>query len=232
MIQPNGTVIVPMAIIDLQTFQVGSMASFRSTDGGMSWSAATFIATVSFHTHAAGMRGDPIPSAGVDASGKVYLVWSDCSFEAGCSANDLVISTTSDGLTWSPVQRLSIDAMGSGVDHFIPGLATDGLTWGATAHLALVYYYFPSANCDINTCQLDVGFVTSSNGGTSWSPVKRLAGPMTIAWLSGSDGGPFVGDYSAVAFFCHSPLPVFAVAAAPTPSGLLQQAMFAVPAGS
>lgn len=230
LVQPNGAVIVPMATIDLGTLLINGIVSFRSTDGGQSWGAATSVTTVSFHTHAAGMRGDPIPVGGMDHMGKIYLIWADCRFEAGCSANDLVLSTTTNGLNWTPVQRIPIDPAGSGVDHFLPGVGIDPSTSGNSANLALVYYYFSSANCDVNTCQLDTGFLTSSNGGSSWSARQQLAGPMQIGWLSGSDAGPFVGDYMAVAYYLHRPLPIFAVASPPLPSGLLQQAMFAVPA--
>ena len=48
-----------------------------------------------------------------------------------------------DGVDWSPVSRIPIDAVGSGVDHFIPGLAVDPATSGASAHLALTYYFYP-----------------------------------------------------------------------------------------
>jgi len=36
---------------------------------------------------------------------------------------DKFVSTSSDGTTWSAVRRIPIDALGSGVDHFLPGLA-------------------------------------------------------------------------------------------------------------
>jgi hypothetical protein len=33
------------------------------------------------------------------------------------------MSTSADGVTWSALRRIPIDPVGSGVDHFIPGLA-------------------------------------------------------------------------------------------------------------
>ena len=76
-------------------------------------------------------RGTLFPSAEVDRDGKVYVAWEDCPFRAGCSANDIVLSTTSDGLTWSPVSRIPIDPVDSGADHFIPGLAVDPRSGGS-----------------------------------------------------------------------------------------------------
>src|SRR5205823_2594199 len=103
---------------------------------------------------AGGMRTSPLPSAEVDASGKVYVVWQDCRFRAGCSSNDIVISSSSDGKTWSAVSRIPIDTTTSTVDHFIPGIAVDPSTSGSTAHLGLSYYYFPVSNCTTSTCAL------------------------------------------------------------------------------
>src|SRR6266480_4031050 len=37
-------------------------------------------------------------SAGIDGSGKVYLVWVDCRFEPLCHGNDLAMTTSTDGV--------------------------------------------------------------------------------------------------------------------------------------
>jgi hypothetical protein len=82
----------------------------------------------------------------------VYVVWQDCRFEPHCasiygSANDIVMSTSTDGLSWSAVERIPIDPVGSGVHHIIPGIGVDKHTSGSNAHLALTFYYFPVAGC-------------------------------------------------------------------------------------
>jgi len=71
-----------------------------------------------------------------------------------------VMTTTTDGVSWTPVVRIPTDPLNSGVDHFIPGLAVDPNTGGSSAHLALTYYYFPAASSD-----LYVGFSSSLDGG-------------------------------------------------------------------
>ena len=68
------------------------------------------------------------------------------------------MTTTTDGIVWSPVTRIPIDPTNSGVDHFIPGIAADRLTFGGNAHLALAYYYYPVSSCTEATCELTVGF--------------------------------------------------------------------------
>ena len=114
--------------------------SFSSTDGGGSWGASVQIATVSDRAPAGGLRSDALPSAQVDAAGNVYVIWQDCRFRASCSSNDLVMSTTADGATWTAPARIPIDSTASTVDHFIPGLGVDPNTSGTSAHLALTYY--------------------------------------------------------------------------------------------
>ncbi len=230
LVQPNGTVIVPYA----------GIRAFTSTNGGTSWSSSVLVSTGGYHQPNGGLRASPrLPSAAIDASGKVYVVWADCRFESGCSANDLVMSTSTDGVNWSAVTRIPIDPVGSGVDHFIPGLAVDRATSGSQAHLALAYYYYPATNCSTSTCQLDVGFISSTNGGNNWSAQTQLAGPMTLTWLASTTLGYMVGDYISTSFSGEcSPCktaggkayPVFAVATAPSGS-TLNEAMFTVPGG-
>lgn len=195
LVQPNGTVIVP---IDngIET----AIGSVVSTNGGVSYKGVFLISSISFHTVAGNLRSGPLPSAEIDGAGTVYVVWQDCRFESGCTANDIVMSTSTNGMSWSAVTRVPIDAVGSGVDHFIPGLAVDKSTSGSSAHLGLTYYFYPSASCSTSTCQLDVGFISSTNGGSSWGAPTMLAGPMTLTSLPLTTQGYMVGDYISTSF--------------------------------
>jgi hypothetical protein len=217
LVQPGGTVIVPAA----NAFE-GGIIAFRSTNGGASWSSTTTVAGIVDHGVAGSMRGGPLPSAEIDASGKVYVVWQDCRFEASCAANDIVMSTSTDGVSWSAVQLIPINSTGSGIDHFIPGLAVDSATSGGAVHLGLTYYFYSSANCTADgsggmpACQLLVGFVSSSDGGAHWTAPAVLAGPMTVTWLPLTSQGYMVGDYMSASFANATAHPLFAVAQAPT----------------
>ncbi|MBI3977225.1 MAG: exo-alpha-sialidase [Chloroflexi bacterium] len=224
-VQPNGTVIVPIA----NAFETAILA-FRSTDGGESWSRTTLVAQVVDHRVAGGLRTGPLPSAEVDAAGTVYVVWQDCRFRRGCRSNDIVMSTTTDGLTWSPVTRIPIDRQNSGVDHFIPGLAVDPATSGSTAHLALTYYYYPNARCSTSTCRLSVGYVSSLDGGVSWSQPVQLGESMSLSWLANTSQGYMVGDYISTSFVGGSPWSVVALANAPS-GGFFDEAMHAPASG-
>lgn len=195
LVQPNGTVIVPLADAFESSIQV-----FASRNGGGSWTRTRRIASISHHTVAGGLREGPLPSAEIDGSGKIYVVWADCRFETSCSANDIVMTTSTDGRTWTPVARIPIDPVGSNVDHFLPGIAVNPTTSGATAHLALTYYYYPAANCTFSTCQLTVGFISSTDGGATWGGKQTVGGPMSLNDIANTTQGRMVGDYISTSY--------------------------------
>jgi hypothetical protein len=213
LVQANGAVIVPFLA---DAFDI---ESFSSTDGGATWSAPVVVASVNAHVVAGGLRSDALPSAAMDAGGNVYVVWQDCSFRAGCpsnslASNDLVMSTSADGVTWTAPARIPIDPTTSTVDHFIPGLGIDPPTSGITAHLGLTYYYYPQTNCTATTCALYVGFISSLDGGNTWSAPTPIAGPMSLSWLPSTFSGQMVADYVATSFAGGKAYGVFAVAKA------------------
>ena len=193
-VQPDGTVVVPFESLR------GTIASFSSTDGGETWSSQVPISKISFHPNSGGLRTSPLPSAEVDGAGKVYVAWEDCRFEPRCSANDIVLSSSADGLSWSPVSRVPLDEVGSGVDHFIPGLAVDPATSGAGAHLGLTYYYYPDAACTPDDCELRAGFASSPDAGANWSGPTELAGSMALSDIADTSQGTMVGDYISTSF--------------------------------
>lgn len=224
-VQPNGTVIVPA-----DNANETSLLAFRSTNGGASWSSTTTVTSIKSHTDAGGIRSGPLPSAEIDASGKVYVAWADCRFRTGCKANDIVYSTSTNGTTWTAVTRVPIDATNSGVDHFLPGLGVDHTTSGSTAKLGLSYYFYPSTSCSASTCQLDVGFISSPNGGSSWTTATQLAGPMSLSWLPSTTQGVMVGDYFSTSYASGAARPAFEVALAPS-GGVFNQATYTSSAG-
>src|SRR5207302_11365136 len=71
-VQPNGTVIVPINNANETT-----VGAFRSTNGGASWTDVTTITTVRHHTEAGNLRSGALPTAEVDGAGNVFVAWSD-----------------------------------------------------------------------------------------------------------------------------------------------------------
>jgi hypothetical protein len=205
----------------------GKEAAFESTDGGATWSQATTIASIAFAAVAGPLRTSPLPSAEIDGGGTVYVAWEDCRFRAKCSSNDIVFSSSSDGVNWSAVTRVPIDSVTSGADHFIPGLGVDKATSGAGAHLALTYYYYPDATC-AGGCQLDTGYISSPDGGKHWGAATQLAGPMSLSQIANTSQGRMVGDYISTSFNSSGlAAPVFAVGLAPHGKQAFNEAMYA-----
>jgi hypothetical protein len=216
-VQPNGTVVVP-----IDNGNETALGSTVSTNGGVSYSAITTITTIKDHTVAGNLRTSSLPSAEVDGAGKVYVVWQDCRFRRGCKSNDIVMTTSTNGTTWTPIVRVPIGTTNDKQDNFIPGIAVDKSTSGGSAHVAVTFYFYPTAACGGThqpACQLDVGFVSSTTGGTSWGSFTQLAGPMTLSWLPNTTQGRMVGDYISTSFAGGLAHGLFAVANAPTAGG-------------
>ena len=208
-VRPDGTVIVP-----IDNANETAVGAFNSTNGGVSWSAVTTIATISHHKAAGSLREGPLPSAEIDGAGNVFVAWADCRFRRSCRSNDIVFvkSTNATGTTWSSVTRVPIDATTSGIDHFIPGLAVNKATSGASAQLGLTYYFYPSGSTS-----LSIGFLSSTNAGSTWSAPQTISSGMPSTWVATTSQGRMVGDYISTSYgsdnLAHG---VFAMASAPT----------------
>jgi hypothetical protein len=219
--QPNGRVVVPFESTR------GEIRAFSSDDGGASWNTSVLISPISSH-RVAGVRTSPLPSAELNGDGTVYVAWQDSRFEGG-TANDIVLSTSADGTAWSPVTRIPIDPVGSNVDHFIPGLAVNRDSAGPDTQLALTYYYDTDPSCAGSSCQIQVGFVSSTDNGSTWSAPDMLSPPMQLDWLAPTTQGVMVGDYISTSFLAGQQRVVglFAIGFQPGADGLLNEPMFA-----
>lgn len=219
-VQPNGTVVVP-----IDNANETAVRAFRSADGGASWSAPITVSNISAHRVAGSLRSGPLISAEADGSGRVFVVWHDCRFQPGCSANDILLSTSTDGLTWSPVTRLPIGDTSGTVDRFIPGVGVDRTTAGRTARVGVTYHYYPRATCTPSTCQIMVAYISSGDGGATWSAPLDLAGPMLPTWFPNTTQGYMLGDYISTSFAGGTAHPVFPVANPPS-GALFDVAMY------
>jgi hypothetical protein len=220
LVQPDGTVIVPFESLG------NKIEAFRSTDGGASWAKGVSVSSVRFKGVAGGLRTSPLPTAEIDGAGRVYVAWEDCRFRASCSSNDIVFSTSADGVNWTAASRVPIDPVTSGEDHFIPGLAVDPATSGASAHLGLTYYFYPTAACS-SACQLEVGFISSPDGGAHWGTATQLAGPMALSQIAQTSQGPMVGDYISSSFSGGKVATLFPVGLQQPSATTFDEAMYA-----
>jgi hypothetical protein len=192
----------------------GEMQAVRSLDGGRTFEQPATISSYA-HRRVGSLRVFPLPTADVDAHGRLYVAWQDCSFRAGCGANDIVLSTSDDGLAWSRPARVTRDG-GSDV---VPALTAEP----ATGRLALAYH-----RCTGSPCRLEVLLTRSANRGATWSrPQLVTAQPMRAAWLPTTTSGRMFGDYVAVPWSRGRPVVVYSLAA-PARGGVFRQAIAAV----
>jgi hypothetical protein len=194
-VQPNGNVVVP-----LDNATETSLGFTRSTNGGVSFGSVTTITSITAKVDPGGIRSGPLPSAEVAGDGTIFVVWEDCRFRSNCSTNDLVFVTSQNGTTFSAVKRIPIDPTSSTVDHFIPGVGVDRNTVAPNIKVGVTFYFYPNVNCTFATCQLKVGFISSSDGGTTFQPFVDVVAPMALSSLPNTTQGRMVGDYISTSF--------------------------------
>ncbi len=211
-VRPNG---------DLVNVYLGprSLRALRSTDGGATFAPETFVSEVSFDSPF-GLRGGPLPSADVDASGTISVAWPDCRFTPNCSSNDIVVARSADGVSWTGPVRVPTEPG----DRVTPGLVADP----AGSALALTYYTLPASCSTFAGCTLNASTIRSRDGGASWTAPQRLsAEPMPLGWLASTDSGRMVGDYVSTSFAGRNVVSVVALATAPGSGTRFEEAIFA-----
>jgi BNR repeat-like domain len=215
-VQPNGTLVVVAGDYRNEAALTGSIVALRSTDGGKTFAPFTVADLQSADNTP--MRAISLPSVEADSTGTLYATWADCRFRPGCAQNDLVLSTSTDGMTWTAPTRVT--SVGGA---FIPGLAADPAHPG---RLAVVFAHF-YGRCANPPCTLGVGMVQSRDGGKTWSAPQRLdAQPFSTNWLPRAESGRMVGDYFSTSFAGGSVVPVFALATTQL-KGRFREAIFA-----
>ena len=228
--RPDGSLVV---VYELGGEQGPSLSdevlAATSTDAGATFAPSVHVSDLN-STLVPGLRAPPLPSADVAADGRLFVAWHDCLTKQPCLTNRIVVSTSSDGQTWSAPDGIAPTT--SQVTQFVPGLAVDQATSGASQHLAVAYYSLPT------TCppgpppgtgcpRVDVWLVSSANGGATWSAPQRLdAEPMQVDWLPVA-GGRFLGDYMSTSFVAGRPIPVYSLAVQPW-GGKLREAIMAL----
>jgi hypothetical protein len=222
-ILPDGSLVIVAGDYNGEQGLTGSIEALVSSDGGATYARVTVSQLQA--SPAGRLRAISLPSVAVDAAGQIYAVWGDCRFRSGCSGNDLVLATSSDGLTWTPPARIPIAPPASDEQEFVPGLDASPQQAG---RLGLVYvYYLPGSCAKGGACRLGVGFVSSATGGQTWSAPQRLAAQsMPLAWLAQTSMGRMVGDYFSTSFAGNRVVPVFALAIAPL-QGRMREGIFA-----
>jgi photosystem II stability/assembly factor-like uncharacterized protein len=204
-------VVLPSGALVVVYYDEGKLSAIRSTDGGDSYAAPVAVGPSAFAPPGV-LRSAPLPTATVDAAGTIYAAWSDCAPRSGCRANDILLSHSTDGISWTKPRRV---ATGSGGDRLFPALAADET---APKRIAVTY--------DARTgTRLGIRIAVSDDGGDTWRrPVRLDAEPMDFSWLADAQGA-MVGDYAAATLAGGRAVAIFSMAAAP--ARRLNQGIFA-----
>ncbi len=208
--------------------QSAALYAATSLDGGATFGSSIEISNLTWFP-TPGIRAPALPSADVAPDGKLFVAWEDCRFDPTCSRDRIVLSTSTDGQTWSA--PAPVGAATPGADQVVPGLAF-GLTSGGLGRgLAVAYYSMPQGCAARTSCPgIDVWATSSVTDGREWARPQRLdAQPMRLQWLAEA-GGRFFGDYISVSFVDGRAIPVYSLAVTPF-GGTLRQAIMALQTG-
>ena len=222
---PDGTlVLVYNVFVDENQSEEGDgpdeIDATRSTDGGASFSAPV-VASRFTAASIPGIRTESLSSSEVDSAGRVYVAWEGCPGDGRCSASRILLTSSTDGITWTPTRRVTTGA--PTVDHFIPGLAANP---AASGKLALAYQEIPDNCVNVSGCRgIDIFQQTSSNGGATWSKRQRItAESMKLPWLARTSLGLMLGDYVSSSYLGGRPVSVVVIAAPPVGSAFREAA--------
>jgi hypothetical protein len=226
LVRPNGTVLVAFTALAGYTAIGGhGIAVARSTDGGATFGVQQNVGSIEEQgLFIYGMRAPQFPSGDVDAGGTVYVTWHDCP-DYECSGNEVLFSRSSDGVKWTEPQALPVSSERLSDDAILPALAVAPGTRGVKAQLAVTYYSMRCAR--LMTCTLDAFLARSPDGGRTWKAPQRLnPKTMKLDWLADTNLGRMIGDYISTSFAGTRPVPVLALAGAPS-GGRFNEGIFA-----
>ena len=185
------------------------IVALTSVDGGQTLGAPLTFSDLRTKD-ARPFREPPLIASELDRQGGVLVAWQDCRFRPSCTENDVVLSRSTDGVTWSPPARVT-----SRRNAVMPTIGVDP----QTGRLAVLYYaLYPDG--------ADAELVTSADG-IRWTAPQRLnARRMSLDWMPQTTLGRMLADYIAVTWSRGRPVAIYAHASPPR-NGKLRQAIYA-----
>jgi hypothetical protein len=147
-------------------------------------------------------RAGTLPAAAVDPkNGVIYVAWEDGRFRRD-GLNDIVVTSSADGVTWTKVRRVNAGGLANHVDHWNAMIDV-----GRDGSVNVGYRQRnetpgdPTARSATGLSRyVDTYFQRSTNGGVKWtSPLKVNKVRTDVGYAAFSRRGAFLGDYNQVA---------------------------------
>jgi hypothetical protein len=141
------------------------------------------------------LRAGGLPSAAVDPkTGTIAVAWEDARYRQD-EQNDVVVTTSTDGVRWSVPRKVNRGTGDDGVDSFTPAV-----DFGTDGALRIAYRRRPGAGGGEASPYVDTYFQQSADGGRTWSPPLRVNRVRTdLRFAAFSRDAAFLGDYMQVA---------------------------------
>jgi Neuraminidase (sialidase) len=221
---PNGHVAVLGTYFDNASLGKNSQSLWitRSVNGGGAFDTPRLVMDMS-SLPVPGLRtGDTVPAFAVAADGTLYATWQDSRFSKGKRADILVTASRDEGRTWSAPVRAN-DTPPGAQDAFTPALAVD-----TRGRVGVLYYDLRDDASAKDAAFLTAEWLTTStDGGRTWSPSRRVT-PTFDQAAAAQAGGFFLGDYQGVDAAGTSFQPFFAANLAVQANGALGSDTFSV----
>ena len=197
---PNGEVYVCWTIYDSWPSDETAIGFAKSTDGGVTFSAATRVITnlKGIRTTGAGknQRVNSFPTMAVDISGganngNIYIAWTNIGtpgVNTGTNKSVYMIKSTNGGTTWASPVRVNQGTFVDGKGAYLPWICCDPVT----GVLCAVYY----DDRNVSSTQNEVFSGYSTDGGATWTDfvVSDVAfTPTPITGLASSYMGDYIG---------------------------------------
>ncbi len=203
-----------------------AIAEFATSDGGHSWGGSSTIAKVRRSPRELPVRDPGFPSAAIGDDGTIYVAWSDCRFEPSCALDDIVVSSSPDGQTWTQPAIAARADPATATSLVTPGIAVR--SWGHNSRKAIVFYAVGGTQCSKfsqpSTCSVTVGYTSWRRDG--WGAPVVLGWRMRPSWFPCTPEGCMWGDYIAAAFL-HNGRVATMLPLARRPVNALDVAMYA-----
>lgn len=198
LVRPNGSVTV--VYLDTQNPFHPAIAEFASLDGGRSWGGSSTISKVRRSPRELPVRDPGFPSAGIGEDGTIHIAWSDCRFEPSCALDDIVVSSSPDGRTWTLPAIAARADPATATSLVTPGIAVRSR--GRKTREAVVFYAVGGTRCSKfsrpSACSVTVGYTSSGRDG--WGAPVALGWRMRPSWFPCTPAGCMWGDYIAAVF--------------------------------